>query len=394
MKSIDKQLFVDSIKKFETVLGDDLPGYNNYYGVVHASIQFASRARPTPHKTRMPSYGMHGQQLYNQKALSMVKKGVLIDPYELGIQPVIVNDAWVVKKQGSAHLKWEVCQEKDVRMVTGFDPVNKYLSPIPSKASDPMMIYTHLASWKYLGELDFADMYWQLRFNLDTMREKKQLEYLCIRTIGGVLAYARGPNGLLGMDAVTDELTDKLLGDLVLDGKVVKLADNVYFGAETIQELHQIFHEIIKRCNLANLRIKPAKIHLNIANADILGLHWDRGTLTPSTHKLDPLAHCEKPKTVKGLRSFLGGVRFNEICLNSKELANATELLDELTPATKAGKEEIEWNEKLNEAFDHYQSTISVCSKKRRFLIRGRRCSSKSGSRTRNKVSNPKKRIR
>ena len=355
MTKDEKRLFENTIRKFPKVLGEDLPGYNNYYGVVHASIQFASRARPTSHKTRMPSYGMHGQKLYNQKALSMVKKGVLIDPYELGIQPVIVNDAWVVKKQGSAHLKWEDCTEKDVRMVTGFDPVNKYLSPIPSKANDPMTIYTHLATWKYLGELDFADMYWQLRFNLETMREKRQLEYLCIRTVGGVLAYARGPNGLLGMDAVTDELTDKLLGDLVLEGKVVKLADNVYFGAETIQELHSIFHEIMKRCDLANLRIKPAKIHLNIANADILGLHWDRGTLTPSVHKLDPLAMCEQPKTVKGLRSFLGGVRFNEICLNSKMLANATELLDELTPATKAGKEEINWNEKLSQAFTEVQ---------------------------------------
>ena len=351
----EKRLFENTIKQFSTVLGDDLPGYNNYFGVVHASIQFASRARPTSHKTRMPSYGVHGQKLYNQKALSMVKKGVLVDPFELGIQPVIVNDAWVVKKQGSAHLKWEDCTEKDVRMVTGFDPVNKYLSPIPSKANDPMSIYTHLANWKYLGELDFADMYWQLKFNLETLRERKQLEYLCIRTVGGVLAYARGPNGLLGMDAVTDELTDKLLGDLVLEGKVVKLADNVYFGAETIQELHTIFHEIMKRCELSNLRIKPAKICLNIASADILGLHWDKGTLTPSVHKLDPLAMCARPKTVKGMRSFLGGVRFNEICLNSKKLANATQLLDELTPATKAGKEEIQWNEKLNQAFQEVQ---------------------------------------
>ena len=47
------------------------------------------------------------------------------------------------------------------------------------------------------------------RTNLETRREKRQLEYLCIRTVGGVLAYARGPNGLLRMDAITDELTDK-----------------------------------------------------------------------------------------------------------------------------------------------------------------------------------------
>ena len=356
MKQSEKDMFLETIKEFEEVLDDSLPGYNNYFGKVNASIKFASRARPAPHKTRMPSYGEHGQKLFNLKALAMVKKGVLVDPYKLGIQPAIINDSWVVKKQGSAHKKWEDCTEKDVRMVTGFDPVNKYLSQIPSKASDPILVYTHLASWKYLGELDFADMYWQLKFSLETMKEKRQLEYLCIRTIGGTLAYTRGPNGLLGMDAITDELTDKLLGDLVLAGKVVKLADNVYFGAETISGLHEIFHEIMSRCSKATLRIKPSKIHLNIANADILGLHWNRGTLTPSTHKLDPLAHCEKPKTVKGMRSFLGAVRFNEICLDSKELSNATELLDELTPASRAGKEVIEWNENLEAAFEKVQN--------------------------------------
>ena len=47
------------------------------------------------------------------------------------------------------------------------------------------------------------------------------------------------------------------------------------------------------------------KIKINIANADILGLHWNKGTLTPSKHKLDPLAVCERPSTVKELRSFL-----------------------------------------------------------------------------------------
>ena len=80
-----------------------------------------------------------------------------------------MNDAWVVRKLGLAYLSWEDCQEKDVQMVTGFDPLSKFLSQIPSKASDPMRIYSHLANWKYLGELDFADMYWQLIFKLETM---------------------------------------------------------------------------------------------------------------------------------------------------------------------------------------------------------------------------------
>ena len=136
-----------------------------------------------------------------------------------------------------------------------YDDVNKFLSQIPSKASDTMDVYTSLSNWKVLTELDFRDFYWQLRFNLETATDRRQLEYLCIRTAGGILAYARGPNGLLGMDAVCDELTDKILGDMVLQGKVAKSADTIFFGAETIEKLHDIFREILRRCQISNLRI-------------------------------------------------------------------------------------------------------------------------------------------
>ena len=103
MNEKEKKLFIQTLRKYEDVLGDDLPGYNDHFGVVKASIKFASRARPIPHKTRMPSYGEHGQKLFNMKALSMVQKGVLVDPYKLGIQPTIINNSWVVKKQNATH---------------------------------------------------------------------------------------------------------------------------------------------------------------------------------------------------------------------------------------------------------------------------------------------------
>ena len=46
----------------------------------------------------------------------------------------------------------------------------------------------------------------------------------------GTLTFERAPMGLLGMDVVLDEPTDRVLGDLVQQGKIVKIADNVYFG--------------------------------------------------------------------------------------------------------------------------------------------------------------------
>ena len=104
--------FEDTISAFPEVFQTDLPGYNNHFGPVYASIEFGSRARPPPHKTRVPSYGSHGLKLFNQKAMAMVDKGVLIDPYKLGVQPSLILDAWVVKKPAFAKLPWEECQEK------------------------------------------------------------------------------------------------------------------------------------------------------------------------------------------------------------------------------------------------------------------------------------------
>ena len=143
----EKQKFINTCRKYQEVSGDDLPRYNNHYGVVSASSQFAAKARPTTHKSRMPNYGKIGQKLYKEKILQMFQKGVLIDPFELGTQPRIINDSWIIKKQSATHKPWENCTEKDVRLVTGFDPINKFLSQIPSKASDPMDVYTSLANW-------------------------------------------------------------------------------------------------------------------------------------------------------------------------------------------------------------------------------------------------------
>ena len=106
------------------------------------------------------------------------------------------------------------------------------------------------------------------------------------------------------------------------------------------------------------MHLNPPKVSLNIQNADILGLHWHRGKLSPSRHKLDPLAECDPPKTVRGLRSWLGGVRFNEICLPGVKLALYTISLDEQVPTKRPGKEEIMWTSELLTSFYKIQEIL------------------------------------
>ena len=69
--STHQKEFENIVKSCADVFQQDLPGYNNHFGPVYASIKFGSRARPPPHKTRIPAYGSHGLKLFNQKAMAM-----------------------------------------------------------------------------------------------------------------------------------------------------------------------------------------------------------------------------------------------------------------------------------------------------------------------------------
>ena len=67
----------------------------------------------------------------------------------------------------------------------------------------------------------------------------------------GTLAFARALMGLLGMDCYQDELTDRVFGDLFVAGKLIKLADNMYFGGDYVEELQEVFETILQ--NVVNL---------------------------------------------------------------------------------------------------------------------------------------------
>ena len=348
------------IIKHRTIFDPTLPGYNHAFGPVYASFSFASKARPVAAKIRTPNYGSCQDVLFNQKCQSLKQLGVLIDPVEHGIQPRMTHNSWVVKKPSAANKPWDKCSMKDTRLVVGLDPLNKFLADPPGKVTKTEAIYAALANWEFMGELDFSDFYFQIKFRSNTDADRQKLGYLRIRTATGTMCFSSATMGLLGMDVFQDELTDKVLGDLVLSGNVVKLADNIYFGSNSLQDFVKVFSTILGRCEAANLRLKPGKLKLNIQQADILGLNWNKGRISPSRHKLDPLAECQPPTTVSGLRSWLGSVRFNEVCLPGTKLAEFTKPLDEQIPASRSGKESVTWTPELLTPFKKIQEILKA----------------------------------
>ena len=350
-----KNKLINIAKSHKEVFDGKLPGYNGSFGPLFADFNFASRARPSAQKLRSPAYGSKQELLFNEKCQQLRDQNVLIDPQEFNIKPFISHNAWVVRKPSAASKSWEECSANDVRLVVGLDPLNKFLKDPPGKITKSDSIYSAISNWTIMGEIDFSDFYYQIKFRMATDRDKEKLGFLCIRTAMGTLCFSRAVMGLLGMDTFQDELTDRVLGDLVLANKVVKIADNIYFGSDNMKDFVDLFDLILGRCAAAELRLKPSKVKLNVKSADILGLNWNCGKLSPSRHKLDPLASIEPPQTVKGLRSWLGGIRFHEICLPGSKLAGLTKPLDEQIPSNRPGKEQIRWDQTLINCFVKYK---------------------------------------
>ena len=352
----EKLILKDIINKYKDVFRSDLPGYNHKFGKVEASFTWASKARPTANRARMPDYNAKGSKLYNEKALELASLGVLKRASDFSIQPAFKNNSFLVKKQASTSKSWDECTLKDVRMVTSFSQLQKYISAIPAKIVKRDKILQMCANWKYMAEIDLTNMFFQIPMKKSNDSDIKKLSYLCIQTDEGTYYYDRAPQGLPGISEYEEELTDTVFGDLVIQGKVVKYADNIYLGGSTKNKFIEIFEEVLIRLNASNLRINPSKLIVGTVETTIMGWHWNKGILTPSVHKLNPLSVCEEPQTITGLRSFLGGMRIHKRCLQGVD--NVSKPLDEACPSNISGREKVNWTPEMKQAFRQCQEIL------------------------------------
>ena len=88
--------------------------------------------------------------------------------------------------------------------------------------------------------------------------------------------------------------------------------DNIYLGGEDEESFLENIKHVCQRMKKCELRAAPKKTIIAIKETTIMGWHWKEGSLSPLVHKINPLAVCGKPETIKGPRSFLGGMHFHK----------------------------------------------------------------------------------
>ena len=71
----------------------------------------------------------------------------------------------------------------------------------------------------------------------------------------GVLVYTVGCMGLPGTEVALDELTSLLFGHLVMKGTVAKIADDLFVGGNSLEELHENVEEVLQILQENNLSV-------------------------------------------------------------------------------------------------------------------------------------------
>lgn len=101
----------------------------------------------------------------------------------------------------------------------------------------------------------------------------------------------------------------RVLGDCLKNGCVAKLADDLYCGGNTPEELFVNWTRVLQAMQDSNLHLAPSKTIICSRSTTILGWVWTDGQISASPHKVAVLSSCSPPDTVCGMRSFIGAYK-------------------------------------------------------------------------------------
>ncbi|KAI2666699.1 Retrovirus-related Pol polyprotein from transposon opus [Labeo rohita] len=176
--------------------------------------------------------------------------------------------------------QWRTCQQKIImlelmlgqiaiycpksnggfRLVTAFADVGRYSKPQPSLMPNADATLRLIAQWRYIIATDLTKAFYQIPLS------KSSMKYCGVVTpFKGVRVYARCAMGMPGSEAALEELTCRILGDLLEKGRVAKIADDLYCGADTLEDLLVVWKQVLVAL---------------------------QGTIRASSHRIATLASC------------------------------------------------------------------------------------------------------
>ena len=153
-----------------------------------------------------------------------------------------------------------------------------------------------------------------------------------------------------GSETALEELLSRVLGDLIQEGVVAKLADDLYCGGNIPEDLLINWDCLLSALFHNGLRLSALKTVIAPKSTTILGWIWSQGTIKANPHHTSALSTCHPPSTVKGFRSFIGAVK-----VLAQVIPHCSHYLLPLEDAVagRLSADKISWSDSLLNAFNH-----------------------------------------
>ena len=212
-------------------------------------------------------------------------------------------------------------------------------------------VLREIGKWKFMVITDLLKSFYQIPLANSSMK------YCGVATpFKGIRVYTRSAMGMPGSETCLEELMSRVLGDLIQEGCVAKIADDLYVGGNSPIEVLANWRRVPALLQKNNLRLSAAKTIICPRKATVLGWVWFNGNLQASPHKLAALSSVEPPSTVQGSALLSKPTRFQAVCFqNSRScLIPWSKPLQEKNPEKK-----IAWCDELLLTFKTAQSTLA-----------------------------------
>ena len=335
----DHNSFKALVREFDSVFDPNYSTYNHAFGKFEAIVNMGP-VKPPQRKGRIPQYSRDKLGELQSELDKLENLGVFAKPEQVDVTVEYLNPTFLVRDP----------KRNKSRLVTAFSEVGRYCKPQPSLMPNVDSTLRSIARWKYIIKSDLTSAYYQIPLHKDSRK------YCGIATqFKGIRCYTRCAMGMPGSETALEELMCRILGDLVEEGCVTKIADDLYCGGDNPKELLQNWRRILSRLDECNLKLSARKTVIAPTKTVILGWIWSNGTLKADPHKIAPLSICSQPITTKGLRSFLGAYKVLSRVI--PECAIFLQPLERLTHGKKSA-DKIEWNDSSIDAFKRAQEHL------------------------------------
>ena len=328
-------------------------GYNQRSGTHYCKLKFANEERPSSRKVSCVQYNNQMNVLLQKVCDELTDQNVLGIPQRDNIEVQHVMPAFLRKKQKAKDKPNNELTTNDVRLVVNTCELSKYMKSLPAKISKPQDVYNALAKWKYIVKTDLHQGFFQ-----NHLHKEGQKWCGILTPFGGLRFFKRGIQGLINQTEELDELLANLFNDMLTRGKLVKLADDLFTGGNTIDEAMDNLEEMLKICNFNNLKLSSSKTIILPKTVDIMSWIWSQGgTLAPSPHRKQALLEVKSEDilTVKDVRSWIG--LYKTFLYHTPNLARIMDPFDKIT-SDKDSKDTITWTNELKMAFQNAKDNI------------------------------------